>query len=119
VLRLSLEIPWQKQLKSKHRRQEDRLQQTHPASGRLWRWKRDGRFFDFLIEARTTDKGSYTIKHEEWLALRRNSHQTPPGCMPAMDIEIKDISLIVVERDVFEEMFNDLVAMTAALGREQ
>ena len=117
--KLGLETPWQKQLKSKHRRQEDRLQKTHPASGRLWRWKRDGRFFDFLIEARTTNSSSYSISYDEWLGLKRNAHQTPPGCMPAMDIEIKDVNLIVVERDVFEEMFNDLVAMTAALGREQ
>lgn len=115
---MTLTPPWKDKLKSRHRQQEDGLQVTHPASGRLWRWKRDGRFFDWLVEARTTEAGSYTIKYDEWQAIKRNALQTPPGCMPAMDIEIKDVQLMVVEKEVFEEIFNQLVSLTALAGKE-
>jgi hypothetical protein len=115
---MTLEPPWKGKLKSRNRQQEDGLQVTHPASGRLWRWKRDGRFFDWLVEARTTTAGSYTIKYDEWQDIKRQALQTPPGCMPAMNIEIQDESLMVIQRDVFEELYNELVSLTALAGKE-
>jgi hypothetical protein len=116
---MTLTPPWRDKLKSRHQQQEEGLQVTHPASGRLWRWKRDGRFFDFLIEARTTDSGSYSISAKEWRSIKRDALQTPPGCMPAMDIQIEDVSLIAIEKTVFEEIFNELVNLQALAGREQ
>lgn len=115
---MTLDPPWKNKLKSRNQQQEQGLQVTHPASGRLWRWKRDGRFYDWLIEARTTEAGSYTIKRDEWQDIKRQALQTPPGCMPAMNIEIQDVSLIVVERDTFEELFNELVSLAALAGKE-
>jgi hypothetical protein len=116
---MMLTPPWKDKLKSRHQQQEQGLQTTHPASGRLWRWKRDGRFFDFLIEARTTEADSYTIKYDEWKSIKRDALQTPPGCMPAMEIQIKDVALIAIEKDVWEEIYNQLVSLTALAGKEQ
>lgn len=121
VKKSQLSQPWREQI-SRHRRQEDSIGRsggvTHPASGRLWRWKRDGKWFDFLIEARTTTAGSYRIEKAEWDAITKEAHQTPPGCMPAMQIEIQDTKLIVIEQAVFEEIYNQLVSLRALAKRE-
>jgi hypothetical protein len=112
---VSLEPPWKDKAKPRHQRQEERLGRsggvTHPASGRIWRFKRDGRLFDFLVEARTTEKGSYSISYNEWLTIKKEALMTPPGLMPGMQIDIQDVSLMVIELPVFQEFFNLLVAL--------
>lgn len=106
--------PWQKQLKPKHQRQEENLGnrpggQRQPASGRIWRFARDVKLMGFLIEARTTEKPSYRISLEEWLAIEQQAHMTPPGCLPAMQIDIQGHSLIVTRLVDFEDRENRLV----------
>jgi len=107
--------PWQNKSKPRHQRQEERIAKSggmkHPASGRIWRFKRDGRLYDFLVEARTTDKGSYSISSEEWETIRKEALMTPPGCLPCMQIDIQDASLMVVDRVIFEEAFNMLFSL--------
>jgi hypothetical protein len=110
----NLDPPWQRQLKPKHRRQEEKLGripggQRQPASGRIWRFARDAVLMGFLIEARTTEKGSYTISLDEWLAIERQAHMTPPGCLPAMQIDIQGHSLIVTRLVDFEDRENRLI----------
>jgi len=80
-------------------------------SGRFWRWKRDGTLREFLIEARTTEKGSYTITKKEWNDIRTESFRTPPGLLPGMQIDIQDVKLIVIEVTAFEDLFNELIAL--------
>jgi hypothetical protein len=117
-----LEPPWKEKQKPRHQRQEQDLQKrggiSHPASGRIWRFRRDGKLFDFLIEARTTESGRYCISADEWESVRKEAHMTPPGLMPGMQIDIGDTRLMVIELVVFEEIYNQLVSMTAVLGRE-
>ncbi|SRR6266540_2661805 len=110
-----MELPWREQTKPRHQRQEQRLGKSqggksHPASGRLWRWKRDGRLFDFLIEARDTESGAYSVSLKEWKTIEKEAHMTPPGLLPAIQIDIQDTSLIVIDLHIFTEMKNRLIA---------
>jgi hypothetical protein len=89
------ETPW-KQAKAnlKSRRQESRLAKlpggrAQVNSGRTWFSKRDVRLGGFLVEARTTAKGSYTISRDEFLHVQRDALGTPPGQLPAMQVDFE------------------------------
>lgn len=85
-------------------------------SGRTsWRWKRDGKLREFLIEARTTDAGSYSISKKEFLHIKREALKTPPGLLPGMQIDIQELQLLAIEVTAFEDLFAELVALRARL----
>ena len=68
-----------------------------PASGATpWR-KHDVRQEDFLIEAKRTDRGSYSIKAKDWEVLRRNA--LLDGRRPMLAIELGKRRLVVLEED--------------------
>lgn len=71
-------------------------------SGRFWRSKRDNILHDYLIEARTTEKGSYRIEKQEFLDIERQALQTPPGMYPGMQIDLGTLKLIVVRLEDFQ-----------------
>lgn len=71
-------------------------------SGRFWRSKRDAVLHDFLIEARTTEAGSYRVSRSEFLDVRYNARQTPPGLLPAMQVDLGDLHLMVIELSAFQ-----------------
>jgi len=74
-------------------------------SGRFWRWKRDATLHEFLVEARTTerhDSDTYRISRKEFLAVKKEAFQTPPGLLPAMAVQIQDLHLMVMELSVFQ-----------------
>jgi hypothetical protein len=107
------QTPWDRATKTKSLKQEERIGKLKDGkrqinSGRTtWTSKRDnilGRVYKFLIEARTTDKKSFSVQREEFLALRKEAFQTPPGLLPGMQIDIQDLSLMVMELKDFEEM---------------
>ena len=85
--------PWkQARANQKSARQEKKLaaekggrQQVN--SGRLWWSKRDVRLNGFLVEARTTESASYTISKVEFAKLTRDAFGTPPGQLPAMQLD--------------------------------
>lgn len=110
----SMEPPWKKVLKPKHRQQEERIDklggQRQPASGRIWRFKRDGVLLGFLMEARTTESRKYTIDLDEWLNIERAAHMTPPGCLPGMMIEISGHRLVLTRELDFQDRENRLNA---------
>jgi hypothetical protein len=96
----TLETPWNKARKQRYVKQEERLNKLQGGrsginSGRHWRWKRDGTVGGFLVECRETQKRSYTISYDEFQAITRQAYQTPPGMLPAMQIDIMDLSLFV------------------------
>jgi hypothetical protein len=98
---VGLETPWEKAGKARHVRQEERLDKIHGGqkgvnSGRHWRWKRDGRIGHFLVECRDTSARSFSIGYDEFHTITRQAHQTPPGLLPAMQIDILDLSLFVM-----------------------
>jgi hypothetical protein len=82
-----MDTPWTRARKSKSELQEARIGDMEGGkkqnnSGRIWRWKRDGILHNFLIEARTTTDASYRIEKKEFLQIRRQAFQTPPGLLP-------------------------------------
>lgn len=111
-----MDTPWSRARKARHLQQEESLNQLQggrktPGSGRIWRFPRDGRLWDFLIEARTTIKESYRIQKHEFLQMKQEAITTPPGLMPGMQIDLQDLKLIVIELHVFQDMCARLVAL--------
>lgn len=114
-----MEPPWSRARKLRYQKQEERLR-TLPGgrkglnSGRFWNVKRDGKLYDFLVEARTNEKPnvtSYRIEYEEWQNLRRDALREPPGLKPAMQVTIRDLDLIVIELRDFQDMQSRLVML--------
>jgi hypothetical protein len=104
-----VDTPWERARESRHAKQEKRLGRSpggrqQPASGRLWRFKRDGKLYNFLIEARTTEKRSYSVSYDEFQAITREAYKTPPGMVPGMQIEIMDLTLMVIRDSDFQAM---------------
>ena len=84
-------------------------------SGRHWRWKRDAILHNFLIEARTTDAGSYRVERAEFLGIRRQARHTPPGLLPAMQIDLGDLHLMVTELSAFQDAQMRILELEAQL----
>jgi hypothetical protein len=96
-----VETPWAKAGKTRYQRQEERLDEIHGGqkgvnSGRHWRWKRDGTIGHFLVECRDTQHRSFSIGYDEFNAITRQAAATPPGLLPAMQVDILDLSLFVM-----------------------
>lgn len=105
---MGIETPWQRAKKTKSQKQEERLGKMPGGkkqinSGRFWRSKRDARLHNFLIEARTTEAGSYRVERAEFLSIRKEALQTPPGLLPGMQIDLGDLHLIVTELSAFQD----------------
>lgn len=100
-------------MKPQYARQEARTAKKPGArpqinSGRTWSSLRDvsmktilGRL---LIDNKTTEGKSYTITDDDWKALKRDANRTPPGCSPALQIDIRNLRLIVLEEAWFDEL---------------
>jgi hypothetical protein len=106
--------------KTKSQKQEERIgKKEHGSkqnnSGRFWRWKRDGKLHGFLIEARTTNKNSYSVDYGDFKALEKEAHQEPPGCLPGMQVDIRDLSLMVMKLQDFEDREVKILDLEAKL----
>jgi hypothetical protein len=118
------ETPWRRSRKTRHQLQEERIGDSPEGqkgvnSGRFWRWKRDGRIGEFLIEARTTKDGSYRIERKEFLSITREAMQTPPGLLPMMQLEIQELRLTVLMTNDFDEIKARMLSMEAALDSQE
>lgn len=105
----NLETPWSRARKLRSTQQEERISKAPDGrkqvnSGRFWRWKRDGIIWNFLIEARTTEKDTYSISEKEFQSIRREAITTPPGLKPAMQIDVGKTSLWVMELRDWEDV---------------
>jgi hypothetical protein len=106
------QTPWQRaNAQRESLRQEQRLarlpggrKQVNSGRGPWWS-KRDNQlrgYADFLVEARHVNtpgrrsQQSYTITEVEFAAIERNAFSTPPGCLPAMQIDIGRYQLFVI-----------------------
>jgi hypothetical protein len=108
--------PWDESKKRKSQRQEERTAKMPGArpqvnSGRTWSSLRDVKLSTFfgvvLIDNKTTENPenrSYRLTRDEWLELRRDAGRTPPGCMPALQIDIQDVHLLVFELGMWDAM---------------
>jgi hypothetical protein len=113
---LTLDRPWSRARKTRNALQEAALSSLRGGerqvnSGRIWRWRRDVRLGNLLIEARTTEAKSYRIDYDEFQALTKEAYSTPPGCLPGMQIDIRDLQLICLrftDFDAFRMHLEDL-----------
>lgn len=81
-----------------------------------------------LIDNKTTETASsYRITGDDWRALRRDANRTPPGCHPALQIDIDEIRLLVVEEGFWDDVVDyirhleelDATRATADDGRRE
>jgi hypothetical protein len=47
---------------------------------------------------------SYRIEKKEFLQIRKQAFQTPPGLLPGMQIDIQDLQLIAIELGAFQDL---------------
>jgi hypothetical protein len=116
------ETPWVRAKRTKSQQQEERLGKMPGGSkqinsGRFWRSKRDAVLHNFLIEARTTDAGSYRIEKQEFLDIKKQGLQTPPGLLPAMQIDLGELHLMVTELSAFQDREMRILELEARLER--
>lgn len=88
--------PWQKVTTGKRAQRQEERNGRLPGgskqlnSGRQWFSKRDNRLGGFLVETRTTERGSYAIQRTEFEQITREAFGSPPGQLPAMQIDLCD-----------------------------
>jgi len=115
------QTPWSRARKLRSERQEERLGEMPLSSrqvnsGRFWRWKRDGIVWNFLVEARTTQAGSYRVEEKEFQNIKREAVTTPPGLKPAMQIDIGETQLWLMELRDWEAVYLRLSDLEARLA---
>ena len=106
--------PWQRARATRSQIQEERFGKSVGArpqvnSGRLWWSKRDNRKFDFLVENRTTENDSYSVKGKELKKIASDAifHNS----LPALNIEFSNL-----HEDWILVRTSDLEAMTIRLA---
>jgi hypothetical protein len=118
-----MDLPWNRARDRRSQRQEQRNAampegSQQPNSGRFWRFKRDNKVWNFLVESRTTEKGSYSVSKKEFESIRREAISTPPGLKPGMQIDLGNLSLFVMELRDFEALYTRVVDLEARLEEE-
>ena len=117
----SLDAPWNRARKTKSQLQEERLGKTEGGSTQInsgrstWTSPRDnivGRVYRFLVEARTTDRGSYSISHREFSDLTKQAVRA--DLLPMIQLDIKDQQLAIIRLRELDQLQNELID---ALGR--
>jgi hypothetical protein len=114
-----MKTPWQR---AQDRRPKYALQESRAAkkpgataqvnSGRTWSSLRDVKLESplgrVLIDNKTTETASsYRITEKDWLELRRDANRTPPGCHPALQIDLSDrVRLMTIEEPFWDEILD-------------
>ena len=118
------ETPWERARKTRSQLQEERLGNIEGGSKQLnsgrtsWRSKRDNIYRQFLVEARTTEAGSYTIQASEWRDIRRQAFQTPPGLLPMIQVELQELNLAVVDWNYLQDLQLEVSALREQVAEE-
>jgi hypothetical protein len=94
--------PWRR-MDAQRRSQRQELRNARLPGGRKqinsgragWFSKRDNRLGGYLVETRGTDTGSYRLSVAEWEALVRDAMSTPPGQLPAIQLDIGNHQLFI------------------------
>lgn len=75
---------------------------TVPASGAFWSRKGDVRSEDLLVEAKTTEKASFSIKKTIWEKIRKEA--LLDGRIPVLAVQIQGRNLVVLDEEDFLEL---------------
>lgn len=121
-----MNTPWEAAKQRRYQRQERRTASKPNAraqvnSGRTWFSLRDvmektplGRV---LTDNKDTEAQSYTIKKNDWRALKRDANRTPPGCHPSLQIDIQGLRLRVIEEDLWDEINKYVTVLESEIER--
>lgn len=85
-----------------------------PNSGRIWRFRRDNKLWNFLVESRTNEKpgvDTYRISRKEFLQIEQEAFATPPGLLPAMQIDIQELQLFVCRLTAAQQLQERLIKL--------
>lgn len=74
-------------------------------SGGIWFMPGDVKTEEYLIENKTTDNKSYSLKALVWKKIHKEAIKE--GRKPLMLIQIQDVELVVLDRNDFLEMINE------------
>lgn len=75
---------------------------TVPASGAFWSRKGDVRSDDLLVEAKTTEAASFSIKKAIWEKIRKEA--LLDGRIPVLAVQIQGRNLVVLDEEDFLEL---------------
>jgi len=78
-----------------------------------------GRVYKFLVEGRITDSGSYRVERKEFLELRKQAYQSPPGLLPMMRLDIAGLRLVVIEEKDMDEMQTRMLDLEERLANRE
>ena len=117
---IPVETPWVRARKNRSLRQEERNGNLPGGSkqvnsGRIWRFKRDNKLYNFLIESRTTEADSYRVNRKEFLDIEKEGFQTPPGMLPGIQVDIKELQLIVIRLTAFQGLQETIIDQEAEI----
>jgi len=119
-----MKTPWQQVKESRSQLQEKRTARKPGArsqinSGRTWSSKGDvvlnspiGRI---LIDNKDTEDASYRITEDDWRKLKKQANQTPPGCQPGLQIDIRNLRLLVIEEATYDEIVKYILTLESRL----
>jgi hypothetical protein len=118
--------PWERAKEVRYVKQEKRTAKMPGGrpqvnSGRIWSSLRDAKISSFigrlLVDCKSTEAGSYTISEADWLALKKDANQTPPGCLPALQIDIRDVHLMAFELSTWDALVEYVMNLERRLER--
>lgn len=121
-----MSTPWERAKKQRYEKQEQRTARmpggrAQVNSGRIWSSLRDAKIDSFigrlLVDNKSTEAGSYTVKKSDWLDLRKDANRTPPGCLPALQIDIQDIHLMTFELATWDQLVEYVLTLEDKRGR--
>lgn len=78
-----------------------------------------GRVYKFLVEGRITDSGSYRVERKEFLELRKQAYQSPPGLLPMFRLDIAGLRLVVIEEKDMDEMQTRMLDLEERLANRE
>ncbi len=117
-----MSLPWKLGKKQPYQIQEARTAKkkggrAQANSGRRWDGKGDVKrvtaFGTFLYDNKLRGIGGFTLTAKNFMSLKKQANSTPPGCMPVFQIDLEDLQgkqlrLVIIEEDVFDEMLDRL-----------
>jgi hypothetical protein len=118
------DTPWDRVKASRSVQQERRTARMRGGraqinSGRIWSSLRDAKLNSFigllLIDNKTTENQSYTITKRDFTDLKRDAQRTPPGCHPALQIDIQDLHLMCFELGLWDEIVKYVIALESQI----
>lgn len=126
----NLKSPWQKAQEQKYAQQEARTGKKPGArqqfnSGRSWRGLRDvlqaSPVAHVLIDNKTTEASSFKLEEDKWSKLKRDANRTPPGCVPAFQLDISGgrLRLMVIEDAHYDDIINYIRVLEGRLERAE